>query len=142
MRLTNSTLASLACAVLMSQAALHAALAYPPPQVWQPDPEQREHLRRSLTMLGASSPTDRKTVRVLFYGQLITQQDWWKEVEHYLRVTYPNANLIVENRAIGGHATQLLVKTAEADLYPFQPDLLIFHVVRIAHRIREHHPSG
>ena len=51
-----------------------------------------------------------------------------KRWKHYLRSTYSNANLIVENRAIGGHSSQLLVKTAEADLYPFQPDLLIFHV--------------
>jgi hypothetical protein len=36
--------------------------------------------------------------------------------------------LVIENRAIGGHSSQLLVKTAEADLYPFYPDLLIFHV--------------
>ncbi|MEO8352421.1 MAG: SGNH/GDSL hydrolase family protein, partial [Chthoniobacteraceae bacterium] len=31
-------------------------------------------------------------------------------------------------RALGGFASQMLVKTAETDLYPFQPDLLIFHV--------------
>ena len=102
--------------------------AYPPIPAWQPDPAQREHLRRSLTLMQTSTPTDRKTVRILFYGQSITQQNWWREVERYLRTTYTNANLIIENRAIGGHASQLLVKTAEADLYPFQPDLLIFHV--------------
>jgi hypothetical protein len=83
-------------------------------------------------------------VRILFYGQSITQQAWWKELERYLRATYPSANLIIENRAIGGHASQLLVKTAEADLYPFQPDLLIFHVYgshleyeNIIRRVRE-----
>ncbi|MGZ8898806.1 MAG: hypothetical protein ACXW3Z_01820 [Limisphaerales bacterium] len=101
---------------------------YPQPPEWNPDALEREKLRRSLTLLNSSTPTDRKTIRVLFYGQSITQQAWWKEVEKYLRTTYPNANLIVQNRAIGGHSSQLLVKTAEADLYPFQPDLLIFHV--------------
>ena len=105
-----------------------AAMAYPAIPAWQPDPEQREHLRRSLTLMQSSTPTDRKTVRILFYGQSITQQSWWREVERYLRATYTDAHLIIENRAIGGHASQLLVKTAEADLYPFQPDLLIFHV--------------
>ncbi|HVV73094.1 MAG TPA: hypothetical protein VHI52_16595, partial [Verrucomicrobiae bacterium] len=117
---------------------------YPPIPAWQPDPLQREHLRRSLTLLQTSTPTDRKTVRVLFYGQSITQQAWWKEIERYLRSTYTNANLIIENRAIGGHSSQLLVKTAEADLYPFQPDLLIFHVYgshleyeNIIRRVRE-----
>jgi len=101
---------------------------YPPVPPWQPDAQQRDQLRRSLTLLQTSTPTDRKTVRVLFYGQSISQQAWWKEVERYLRSTYTNANLLIENRAIGGHASQLLGKTAEADLYPFQPDLLIFHV--------------
>ncbi len=117
---------------------------YPPVPPWQPDPGQREHLRRSLTLLSSSTPADRKTVRVLFYGQSITQQDWWKEVERYLRATYTNANLVIENRAIGGHSSQILVKTAEADLYPFQPDLLIFHVYgshieyeNIIRRVRE-----
>jgi len=101
-------------------------------------------LRRCLTLLSTSTPADRKTVRILFYGQSITQQDWWKEVSNYLRTTYTNANLVIENRAIGGHASQLLLKTAEADLYPFQPDLLIFHVYgshlefeNIIRRVRE-----
>lgn len=105
-----------------------AAADYPPPAPWKPDPAQREYLRRSLTLLSTSTPTERHTVKVLFYGQSITAQDWWKEVARYLRSTYTNANLIIENRAIGGHSSQLLVKTAEADLDAFQPDLLIFHV--------------
>ena len=142
-RLTATTLA-LACLCLLCQLPLRAANPYPAPPTWQPDPEQREHLRRSLTLLSSSTPDDRKTVRVLFYGQSITQQGWWKEVERYLRSTYSNANLVIENRAIGGHSSQLLVKTAEADLYPFQPDLLIFHVYgshieyeNIIRRVRE-----
>lgn len=117
---------------------------YPPVQAWQPDPRQRENLRRSLTLLSSSTPADRKTVRILFYGQSITQQAWWKEVERYLRASYTNANLVIENRAIGGHAAQLLVKTADADLYPFEPDLLVFHVYgshteyeNIIRRVRE-----
>lgn len=143
MNLITTTLA-LTCVCLLWRTPLQAADSYPAPPPWQPDPEQRQHLRRSLTLLSTSTPEDRKTVRVLFYGQSITQQGWWKEVERYLRSTYTNANLIIENRAIGGHASQLLVKTAEADLYPFQPDLLIFHVYgshieyeNIMRRVRE-----
>lgn len=117
---------------------------YPAIPSWQPDPAQRENLRRSLTLLNESTPENRRTVRVLFYGQSITEQAWWQGVAQYLRATYPNANLILSNLAIGGHASQLLVKTAEADLYPFQPDLLIFHVYgshieyeNIIRRVRE-----
>lgn len=144
MSLNTSFALGLTCIGLLSNGPLRAAAPYPAPPPWQPDPEQREHLRRSLTLLNTSTPADRKTVRVLFYGQSITQQAWWKEVERYLRATYTNANLLVENRAIGGHASQLLVKTAKADLYPFQPDLLIFHVYgshleyeNIIRRVRE-----
>ena len=39
-----------------------------------------------------------------------------KIVADDLRARFPNANLTIENRSIGGHAAQLLVKTAEADL--------------------------
>jgi hypothetical protein len=40
----------------------------------------------------------------------------------------PHADLEIENRAIGGFASQLRIRPAEHDLYPFYPDLLIFHV--------------
>ena len=85
-------------------------------------------IQRTMTLLATSTPKKRNTVRVLFYGQSITEQKWSYDVADWLRKTYPNANLIIENRAIGGHSSQLLWRTAEADLYPFQPDLLIFHV--------------
>jgi hypothetical protein len=119
------------CGALAATAAEPSAAAtasMPPVPSWVPDPAQREGLRRSLTLLASSTPENRHKVRVLFYGQSITQQGWWEDVAGYLRRTYPHADLVVENRAIGGHSSQLLVKTAEADLYPFQPDLLIFHV--------------
>jgi hypothetical protein len=86
------------------------------------------NVQRTMRLLSESTPTHRNTVRVLFYGQSITEQAWWKIVADDLRARFPNANLVIENRALGGFASQLLVKTAETDLYPFQPDLLIFHV--------------
>ncbi len=102
------------------------------------------YIQRAMQLMARSTPTRRNTVRVLFYGQSITEQDWWRQVADDLRRRYPHANLIIENRAIGGHSSQLLVKTAEADLYPFYPDLLIFHVYgshveyeNIIRRVRE-----
>jgi len=85
-------------------------------------------IQRTMTLLATSTPAHRNTVRVLFYGQSITEQDWWREVAADLKRRFPNANLIVENRALGGFSSQRLVKTAESDLYAFQPDLMIFHV--------------
>ncbi len=85
-------------------------------------------IQRTMTLLATSTPAHRNTVRVLFYGQSITEQSWSRQVAGWLRHKYPHAKLVIENRAIGGHSSQLLWRTAEADLYPFQPDLLIFHV--------------
>lgn len=86
------------------------------------------NIQRTMRMLATSTPEQRNTVRVLFYGQSITEQKWSQFVAEDLKKRFPHANLIIENRSLGGFASQLLVKTAESDLYPFQPDLLIFHV--------------
>ena len=85
-------------------------------------------IQRTMTLLATSTPEKRNPVRILFYGQSITEQHWWKLVAEDLRKRFPNADLTIENRAIGGHSSQLLHRTAEADLYPFYPDLVIFHV--------------
>ena len=55
-------------------------------------------------------------------------QDWWLEVKRDLTARFPNANLIMENKSIGGFSSSLLVKTTEMDVSPFYPDLVLFHV--------------
>ena len=92
------------------------------------------HLQRTMTLLATSTPQRRNRVRILFYGQSITVQPWWKLVEADLRRRFPNTDLECANLALGGFASQLLVRTAEYDLYPFYPDLLIFHVY--GHHVR------
>jgi hypothetical protein len=84
-------------------------------------------IKRTLYLLSTSTPQHHNTVRILFYGQSITQQEWWLAVVDRLRRRFPYADIIVENRAIGGFASPLLVRTAEHDFYPFYPDLTIFH---------------
>jgi hypothetical protein len=81
-----------------------------------------------MRLLATSTAEHRNRVRVLFYGQSITEQDWWKQVASDLRARFPHADIKIENRAIGGFASQLLVRSAEHDLYPLYPDLVIFHV--------------
>ncbi|MBC8102551.1 MAG: hypothetical protein H7Z41_08165, partial [Cytophagales bacterium] len=85
-------------------------------------------VQRTMTLLATSSPKQHNKVRILFYGQSITEQDWSKQVAEDLRRRFPHADLEIENRAIGGFASQLLIRPAEHDLYPFYPDLVIFHV--------------
>jgi len=118
---------SLFAALPLSSKAQDAA-PFPAPRAVGDAAQLGRHVQRTMRLLATSTPERRNTVRVLFYGQSITEQAWWKTVAEDLRTRYPHADLVIENRAIGGHASQLLVKTAEADLYPFQPDLLIFHV--------------
>jgi len=77
--------------------------------------------------LEESTPEHKNTVRVLYYGQSITEQEWTKQVSADLRQRYPNVNFVIENRAIGGFAADRLVYTSECDLYPYYPDLLIFY---------------
>ncbi|MGL6073611.1 MAG: SGNH/GDSL hydrolase family protein [Fimbriiglobus sp.] len=87
-----------------------------------------KNIQRTMRLLATSTPEHRHTVRVLFYGQSITEQKWAAIVEADLRQRFPHANLIVENRALAGFSSQLLVKTAETDVESFAPDLVIFHV--------------
>jgi len=86
------------------------------------------NIQRSMTLLATSTPQKRNRVRVLFYGQSVTRNPWWQDVADFLRKTYPHAELEVENLAIGGYSAPVLIRTAEFDLYPYYPDLLIFHV--------------
>ncbi len=103
------------------------AAVFPPLQTGDTSQLGRQ-VQRTLRLLATSTPERRNTVRVLFYGQSITEQKWAQLVADDLRARFPHANLVIENRALGGYASQMLVKTAETDLYSFQPDLLIFHV--------------
>lgn len=84
-------------------------------------------IERTMTLLESSTPQHRNTVRVLFYGQSITMQDWWKVVAAKLRQRYPYADLVIENRALGGFASPLLRRAMVHDIPLFAPDLIVFH---------------
>ena len=85
-------------------------------------------IQRTMTLLATSTPERRNRVRILFYGQSVTAGPWTQALADTLRQRYPHADLQIENRAIGGYEAPSLIKTADYDLYPFYPDLLIFHV--------------
>jgi len=136
-----------ACSLLISSLlgagpAAGAGESWPAPRPL-PAAEMGVGIQRTMTLLATSTPQRPNTVRILFYGQSITEQEWWKMVAEDLRRRFPHARLHIENRAIGGFAAQRLVLPAEHDLYPFYPDLLIFHVYgdhreyeRIIRRVR------
>ena len=124
---THLKRAPIALLLLSLVSSSHAA-DYPAPKSLGDTAGYGRNLQRTMRLLAESTPEKRNTVRVLFYGQSITEQAWWKIVADDLRARFSHANLVIENRALGGFASQMLVRTAETDLYPFQPDLLIFHV--------------
>jgi hypothetical protein len=84
-------------------------------------------IQRTMRSLAGERNAGEK-IRILFYGQSITAQRWRDHVVADLKKRFPEANLEIQNRAIGGFQSPALRRTAEHDLYPFYPDLLIFHV--------------
>jgi hypothetical protein len=87
------------------------------------------HIQRTMTLLATSNPEHRWPVKILMYGQSIVGSDvFTADVKKYLQAKYPYADITLENRAIGGFQADRLVRTSTSDLYPFYPDLLIFHV--------------
>jgi len=98
-----------------------------------PDPGDKARdfgigVQRTMTLLATSTPQHRHHVKILVYGQSISERNWWREVERDLRARFPDADLDFQNRAMGGHASNYLVREAETDVYPWSPDLVIFQV--------------
>ncbi len=85
------------------------------------------NIQRTMRLLATSTVAKPNRVKILFYGQSITKQDWWKEVEADLHRRFPSAMLTVENRAIGGFAADRLKRTVVHDVFPSYPDLIILH---------------
>ena len=102
--------------------------SFAPPAPALDDSNFGARIQRTMTLLATSTPEHRHPVRILFYGQSITKQKWWLDVANDLKKRFPYADLVIENRAIGGFAAPVLIHPAEHDLYPFYPDLMIFHV--------------
>jgi hypothetical protein len=88
----------------------------------------QQKIARTLEIIRTSTPTNHKVLKVLFYGQSITRSGWHNAVVAHWREKYPNTVFVVENRALGGFASQELVRTTEQDIAAFYPDLIIFHV--------------
>ena len=87
-----------------------------------------EKIARTLEIIRTSTPENHAVLKVLFYGQSITRSGWHNAVVAHWREKYPNTVFVVENRALGGFASQNLVRTTEQDIAAFYPDLIIFHV--------------
>ena len=85
-------------------------------------------IQRTMTLLATSAENERNPVKILFWGQSITAQEWTSMLMEKIKAAYPYADISHENRAIGGFTAPALVRTSVHDLYPFYPDLVVFHV--------------
>jgi hypothetical protein len=85
-------------------------------------------IQRTMTLLKTSNSKRKRTVKILFYGQSIVMGMHWRAIIAELERRYPYADIVVENRAIGGFTAPSLVRSAIHDLYSYYPDLVIFHV--------------
>lgn len=104
------------------------ATEYPQPKTPKDMSQYGKGFQRSMTLMATSTPEKRNTVRILFYGQSIVGQQWHTMVADDLTKRFPNTDFVIENKAIGGFSSQLLIRTMHYDAIPFYPDLLIFHV--------------
>jgi len=102
------------------------------------------YIQRTMKALEESTAEHPAHVRVLFYGQSITAQAWTRTLQKQLEKRYPTVKFEFRNAAIGGYTSELLIRTADHDLYPWYPDLLFFHVYgptdkyeEIVRRVRE-----
>ncbi len=86
------------------------------------------NVQRSLRKMADSTEERPSRLRILFYGQSIVEQGWCTNIIATLSRRYPTVAFEWENRAVGGFESPLLVRAAEADLYPYYPDLVFFNV--------------
>jgi hypothetical protein len=90
-------------------------------------PVPGHNIQRTMTLLATSTPDHRHPVRILFYGQSLTRQDWARQVADDIRKRFPYADLTIANRSIGGYSSPYLIRTLPHDVHQFYPDLIIFH---------------
>lgn len=82
---------------------------------------------RTAWLLTSSSSAHSKAIRILVYGQSISEQVWWKDVRDFVKERFPLANITFINKAIGGFSTERLKLMVENDVVSFYPDLILFH---------------
>jgi hypothetical protein len=88
-----------------------------------------KHIPRTMHLLSTSTKNKPNKVKILFYGQSITKQNYSRKIiEAKLRRQYPTVQLEILNTAIGGYTAPRLLRTMPHNALPHQPDLIVFHV--------------
>lgn len=87
-------------------------------------------IQRTMSLLATSNPKKPNQVKILFYGQSIIAGLDTEAIIEKLNERFPDAQIEYKNSAIGGFIAPRLVRTATHDLYPYYPDLVVFHVYK------------
>lgn len=87
-------------------------------------------IQRTMSLLETSNLSKQHKVKILFYGQSIIAGLDTESIVENLEEKFPHAQIEYSNKAIGGFIAPRLVRTAEHDLYPTYPDLVVFHVYK------------
>jgi hypothetical protein len=74
-----------------------------------------------------SGAVTHRPVRIVFYGQSITAQEWTNMLVAHLRERYPRTQIIAENHSLGGWGIYLLVRAMKHDILRAKPDLICLH---------------
>ena len=97
------------------------------------------NVQKTMSLLTSSTPANKKTVKILVYGQSISRQDWWFDMAGKLERQYPNADSVIENHSWSGAYADNLAPLSKHDIYvgnpvdkshpdaASQPDLVIMH---------------
>ncbi len=93
----------------------------------EPEFPYGSRIQRTMRLLATSTPQQRNRVKILFYGQSIIAQNWWKAIVADLRERFPDADIVATNPSIGGFQSNWLKDTMYADAYPANADLICFH---------------
>ena len=83
--------------------------------------QNRYNIAKTMYLLETSTVAKPNTVRIAVTGQSISDSNnvWVPNLITWLRGKYPTANIIFQNFAIGGFATQTLYKRVPNDMASF-----------------------
>jgi hypothetical protein len=112
----------IACSVLLKTSAQDITTS-----LFQPDPEQLKRLTRTRSLLKSATADHHPVLRVMVYGQSHSLGEWSNYLAANLQRMYPHTSIVITNRAIAGFSALLLSRSVNADVVPWQPDLLLLH---------------
>lgn len=99
---------------------------YPVPDV-KDTSQFKKGVTRIATLLTSGNSQKPPIVRILVYGQSISEQSWWKDVREFVINRFPSVHTNFINKAIGGFSSERLKLMVENDVVTFYPDLILFH---------------